>query len=48
MTTKQTINKIIMNYWHGLISYATAETEIIKILKCDEGDVGVMIYNKHF
>ena len=48
MTTKDTVNKIIMNYWHGFISYATAETEIIRILKCDEGDVGVMIHNKKF
>lgn len=45
MSVKQIINKIVKKYRMGLLSYGDAETEIIKILKCDSGDAGIIICN---
>lgn len=49
MSIKDQVNKVIKDYYRGLVSYGDAEKRIIQILHCDEGDVGVIVLeNKHF
>ena len=45
MSTKEIINAIVKKYRMGLMSYGDAEDQIIKILHCDSGDAGSIIYN---
>lgn len=45
MSVKDRVNHIVKRYRMGLMSYGEAEAEIIKVLKCDSGDVGIIIQN---